>query len=40
MGFNDVAIVSTEAINCRTHFWCMSRNEAINIMKNFDLYKK
>ena len=40
MGFNDVAIVSTKAINCRIHFWCMSKDEAINIMKNFDLYKK
>ena len=40
MGFNDVAIVSTKAINCRIHFWCMSKDEAIYIMKNFDLYKK
>ena len=38
MGFNDVAIVSTKAINCRIHFWCMSKDEAIYIMKN--LYKK
>ena len=34
MKFNDAAIVSIKGNNYRIHFWCMSKNDAINIMKN------
>ena len=37
---NDVAIVSLKGNNYRNHFWCMSKCEAINIMKNSDLTEK
>ena len=40
MNFNDVAIVSLEGIGYRIHFWYMSKSNAINIMKIFDLNKK
>ena len=34
MNFNDVAIVSIKENDYRTHFWYMSKDDAINIMKN------
>ena len=37
---NDAAIVSLKGNNYRNHFWCMSKCEAINIMKNSDLTEK
>ena len=37
--FNDVAIVSVNGSDCRIHFWYMSKDDAINIMKSFDLNK-
>ena len=40
MSFNDVAIVYVKGNNFRFHFWYMSRDDAINIMKNSDLNKK
>ena len=40
MNFNDVAIVSTKEIHYRTHFWHMSKDDAINIMKNANLNDK
>ena len=40
MNFNDVAIVSLEGIDYRIHFWYLSKSNAINIMKNFDLNEK
>ena len=39
MNFNDVAIVSVKGSDYRIHFWCMSKNDAINIMKNSNLNK-
>ena len=39
MDFNDVVIVSNKESNCRIHFWYMSKYNAINIMKNYDLKK-
>ena len=39
MNFNDVAIVSVKGSDYRIHFWCMSKNDAINIMKNSSLNK-
>ena len=40
MNFNDVAIVSVKGSDYRIHFWYMSRNYAIDIMKNYNLIKK
>ena len=34
MNFNDVATVSVKGNGYRIHFWYMSRNDAVNIMKN------
>ena len=39
MYFNDVAIVSIKGNDYRIHFWYMSKNDAINIMKNSNLKK-
>ena len=39
MNFNDVAIVSIKRNDYRIHFWYMSKDDAINIMKNSDLKK-
>ena len=33
MSFNDVAIVSVKGNDYRIHFWYMSKNEAINLLK-------
>ena len=38
--FNDVAIISDKGSDYRIHFWCMSKDDAINIMKNSNLNKK
>ena len=40
MNFNDVAIVSVKRSDYRTHFWYMSKNNAIIIMKNSNLNEK
>ena len=40
MNVNDVAIVSVNGSDYRIHFWYMSKDDAINIMKNFDLNRK
>ena len=40
MNFNDVAIVSVKGSDYRIHFWYMSKNDAINIMKNSNLNEK
>ena len=36
----NVAIVSIKGNDYRIHFWYMSKDDAINIMKNSDLSKK
>ena len=36
MNFNDVAIASVTGNDYRIHFWYMSRDDAIKIMKNSD----
>ena len=38
--FNDAAIVSIKGKDYRTHFWYMSKNDAINIMNNSNLNEK
>ena len=40
MNFNDVAIVSIKRNDYRIHFWYMSKDNAINIMKNSNLNEK
>ena len=40
MNFNGVAIVSAEGSDYRIHFWYMSQDDTINIMKNFNLNEK
>ena len=37
MSFNDVGIVSDKGIDYRVHFWYISKDEAINLLKNADL---
>ena len=39
MNFNDVAIVSIKGNDYRVHFWYLSKDDAINIMKNSYLKK-
>ena len=39
MNFNDVAIASIKGNDHRIHFWYMSKNDAINIMKNSNFKK-
>ena len=33
VNFNNVSIVSVKGSGYRIHFWCMSKDNAINIMK-------
>ena len=40
MNFNEVAIASVERNDYRIHCWYISRNDAINIMKNSNLNAK
>ena len=40
MNLNDVAIVSVNGSNYVIHFWYMSKNNAINIMRNSNLNEK
>ena len=40
INFNDVAIVSIKGNDHRIHFWYISKDDAINIMKNSSLNEK
>ena len=40
MNFNDAVIASVEGSYYRIHFWYMSKDDAINIMKNSNLNEK
>ena len=40
INFNDVAIVSVKRSDHRIHFWYMSKDDAVNKMKNSDLNEK
>ena len=40
MSFNDIAIVSIKESDYKIHFWYMSKDHAINKMKNSDLNEK
>ena len=37
MNFNDVAIVSIKENDYRIHFWYMSKDDAVKLMKNSNL---
>ena len=40
INFNDLAIVSIKRSDYRIHFWYISEDNAINIMKNSNLSEK
>ena len=40
INFNDVLIVSVKENDYRIYFWYISKDEAINLLRNFDLSKK
>ena len=40
INFNDFAIVSIKGNDHRIHFWYISKDDAINIMKNSSLNEK
>ena len=40
MNFNDVATVSGKGSDYRRHFWYMSKDDAIHIVKNSNLNEK
>ena len=40
MNFNDVAVVYVKGSTCRTHFWYMSKDDAVSIMNNSNLIDK
>ena len=40
MSFTDIAIVSVKANDYRIHFWYMSKDEAINLLRNTDFTEK
>ena len=40
MSFTDFAIISVKGDDYRIHFWYMSKDDAINIIKYFDLKEK
>ena len=40
INFNDVAIVSIKGNDYRIHFWYMSKDDAISVMKNSNLNEK
>ena len=40
MNFNDVAIASIKGSDYRIHFWYLSKDEAISIMRNSSLNEK
>lgn len=40
IGFNDAAIVIVGRNDHRIHFWCMTKSEAVNRVKNTDLSEK
>ena len=37
INFNDVAIVSVKGSYYKIHFWYMTKNDVINIMKHLNL---
>ena len=40
INFDDIAVVFVKRSDYRIHFWYISKNNAINIMKNYGLNEK
>ena len=40
ISFNDVAIISVKWIDYRIHFWYISKDEAINVLRSANLTEK
>ena len=40
LSLNDVAVASVKGNGGRTHFWYMSKDEALNLLENADLTEK
>ena len=40
MDFDDVAVLFIKVNDYRIHFWCMRKDDAINLMKNSNLNEK
>ena len=40
INFDDIAVVSVKRSDYRIHFWYISKNNAINIMKSYGLNEK
>ena len=40
VSFNNVAVAYVKGNACRIHFWCMSNDDAINIMNGSNLVDK
>ena len=40
MSFNNVAVLYVKGSAYRIHFWCMSKDDAINIMNGSNLVDK
>ena len=40
MSFNDVAIIFVEGSDYKIYFWYMSKDEAINLVRNADWIEK
>ena len=40
MSFNNIAIFYVKGSACRTHFWYMTKDDAIRIMSNSNLVDK
>ena len=40
LNFDDIANVSIKGSDYKINFWYISKNDAINIMKTFDLKKR
>ena len=40
MNFNDIAITSVKGSDYRNHFWYISKDDAINLIKNSSLNEK
>ena len=38
--FNNIAIAFVKGNDYKIHFWCMSKNKALNLLRNTDLTEK
>ena len=40
VSFNNVVVAYVKGNACRIHFWCMSKDDAINVMNGSNLVDK